>query len=195
MRLPHIALCSVLLSITIASPAWTRDKRPKPASQPPQDAITVVGHLASTGGPVTGFLFTEHYSSHYLYVEHESGKNVTLIDVTKANQPTVLADVPYPSDEGRSSELFVAVGTVALVMEGEPMKPGLRSQTVRIINFSTPEHPQVAREFMGVTAMSRDDHRGLIFIANPDGIWILHQELALDPEVEKAYSNYVLYSH
>jgi hypothetical protein len=43
--------------------------------------------------------------------------------------------------------------------------------------------------------MSRDDRRGLIFVANADGIWILQQHLALDPEVEKAYANYVLYSH
>ena len=31
--------------------------------------------------------------------------------------------------------------------------------------------------------------------ANSDGIWILQQHLAVDPEVEKAYEHYVLYSH
>jgi hypothetical protein len=51
----------------------------------------------------------------------------------------------------------------------------------------------VAREFAGVTAVSRDDRRGLIFVANPEGIWILQQHLAEDPEVEKAYANYVIY--
>jgi hypothetical protein len=35
--------------------------------------------------------------------------------------------------------------------------------------------------------MSRDDQRGLIFVANADGIWILHQELALDPEMLKEW--------
>jgi hypothetical protein len=63
------------------------------------------------------------------------------------------------------------------------------------MDFSDPRNPKVAREFTGVTAMSRDDRRGLIFVANADGIWILQQHLALDPEVEKAYANYVLYSH
>ena len=30
-------------------------------------------------------------------------------------------------------------------------------------------------------------------MANGDGIWILRQHLAEDPEVEKAYANYVMY--
>ena len=63
------------------------------------------------------------------------------------------------------------------------------------MDFSDPRNPKVAREFTGVTATSRDDRRGLIFIANGEGIWILQQHLAADPEVEKAYANYVLYSH
>ena len=63
------------------------------------------------------------------------------------------------------------------------------------MDFSDLLHPKVAREFAGVTAISRDQGRGLIFLANPEGIWILHQTFAEDPEVEKAYANYVLYSH
>ena len=63
------------------------------------------------------------------------------------------------------------------------------------MDFSDPGTPKVAREFTGVTAMSRDDRRGLIFVANAEGIWILRQRLAEDPEVEKAYAKYVLYSH
>ena len=59
------------------------------------------------------------------------------------------------------------------------------------MDFSDPKNPKVAREFTGVTAMSRDDRRGLIFIANAEGIWILQQHLAEDPEVEKAYAHYV----
>jgi hypothetical protein len=31
------------------------------------------------------------------------------------------------------------------------------------------------------------------FVANGEGIWILQQHLAEDPEVEKAYENYVRY--
>jgi hypothetical protein len=46
-----------------------------------------------------------------------------------------------------------------------------------------------------VTAIDRDDRRGLIFVANPEGVWILHQNRAEDPEVEKAYAHHVIYDH
>jgi len=36
---------------------------------------------------------------------------------------------------------------------------------------------------------SWDDRCGLIFVANPEGIWILHQSLAEDPEIGMAYAH------
>ena len=139
------------------------------------------------------FLATQHYSSYYLYAEREAGGNSTLIDVTKTSQPAVLADVAYAPASG-SGSLSVVVGTAALV-SSEPAvatSPGA-PQTLRIMDFSDPRNPKVAREFTGVTAMSRDDGRGLIYVANADGVWILQRHFAEDPEVQKAYEDYVIY--
>jgi hypothetical protein len=178
---------------TLAPAANAKNKKIKVTPPEPKDEIEVVGHIPSTGGPVRRFLSTQHYSSYYLYAERDAGKSVTLIDVTKTNQPSVLADVSYPSGSG-SDNLTVVAGTAAMVTsETATPTPVAPPQTVRIMDFSDPQNPKVAREFTGVTAMSRDDGRGLIFIANPDGIWILYRHLAEDPEVEKAYAHYVLY--
>jgi hypothetical protein len=179
----------------LAPAANAKDKKPKASPSLPKDEIEVVGHIPATDGPVRRFLTTQHYSSYYLYAEHDAGKSVTLIDVTKTNQPNVLADVSYPSGTG-SDSLTVVAGTAALVTS-EPVvpAPAAAQQTVRIMDFSDPRNPKVAREFTGVTAMNRDTARGLIFVANADGIWILQQHFALDPEVEKEYARYVLYSH
>ena len=172
-----------------------KDKKPKVAPKEPQDEIEVVGHIPLTNGPIRRFIATQHYSSTYLYAEHDAGKGVTLIDVTKVTKPTVLADVAYPSSGG-SGSLFAVAGTAVLVTEEQGAAPPLAApQTIRIMDFSDSQHPKVAREFAGVTAISRDQGRGLIFLANPEGIWILHQTFAEDPEVEKAYANYVRYSH
>lgn len=185
----YIAL--VLATVTILAPFGTaKNKRPK---EDPKDTIEVVGHIPLTNGPVKRFISTPHYSSYYLYAEHEDGK-VTLIDVTKTNNPAVLAaDVSYSTG---GSTLSVVTGTAALV-SSEPLASTAATapQTIRIMDFSDPKNPKVAREFTGVTAMSRENSRGLIFIANADGVWILQQHLATDPEVEKAYANYVLYYH
>ena len=191
-RLPIQAL---LLGLLALSSAGAKDKKNKPVAKDPQDQIEVIGHLPPTDGPIRRFVPTQHYSSYYLYAEHEQGK-LTLIDVTKATRPAVLGDVEYPSQGGGTGSLFAVTGTAAVVTEGQAPPTNLPApQTIRIMDFSDPQHPKVNREFAGVTAMSRDDSRGLIYIANAEGVWILQQRLAVDPEVEKAYEHHVIYDH
>ena len=180
--------------LTFSPSAQCKDKKKKAPPKDPQDAIEVVGHIPANGGAVTRFLSTQHYSSYYLYVEHEGSKSVTLIDVSKTAQPVVLADFPA-APNGGSGNLFAVAGTAALIAEQGGNTRSVNPQTIRIMDFSDPKQPKVAREFAGVTAVSRDDPRGLIFLANPEGIWILHQSFALDPEVEKEYARRVLYDH
>src|ERR1700734_1690973 len=194
-RLQSLSAIFPLCVFICSSTAVAGDKKPKVIPSAPKDVIEVGGHIPSTGGPVTRFLSTQHYSSYYLYVEHEGGTNVTLIDVTKTGQPAVLSDVAYsPSPSGGSESLLTVAGTAALV-NSDPAAPAPASvpQTLRIMDFSDPQHPKVSREFTGVTAIGRTDPRGLIYVANGDGIWILKQHLAEDPAVEKEYTNYILY--
>lgn len=174
-----------MLAASLA-PLSAKDKK----KADPKDAIQVVGHIPLTGGPVKRFFTTQHYSNSYLYAEHETGGNVTLIDVSKASKPRLLADVAYGDSAGG---LSIVSGTAALVTSDTSTAAPAPPQSVKIMDFSDPAHPKVAREFTGVTAMSRDDRRGLIFLANADGIWILEQHLAEDPAVEKAYAYQVVY--
>lgn len=196
MRTSFLSTVAFIAAATLAlsSIVQAKDKKKKPLPKDPQDAIEVVGHIPTSGGPVIRFSSTQHYSSYYLYAEHEGGKDVTLIDVSKTAQPVVLADMPA-TPGGASASLVVVTGTAALTTEQTATAPVAPPQTIRIMDFSDPKQPKVAREFAGVTAMSRDDSRGLIFLANPDGIWILHQNFAEDPEVEKEYARRILYDH
>jgi len=183
---------TVLLAGLILAPgASAKDKKSKASN--PKDEIEVVGHIPLTGGPVKRFVSTQHYSSYYLYAEHENGGNLTLIDITKTNEPVVLAEVAS-GPNGASSNLTAVAGTAALV-SSEPTAATVPQspQTIRIMDLSDAQNPKVAREFTGVTAMSKDGGRGLIFVANADGLWILKQHFAEDPEVQKAYEDYVIY--
>ena len=180
-------LCLTVISLS------AKDKKPKKPTAAAQDTIEVVAHLPPQSGPVRRFLTTEHFSSHYLYIEHDAGEGVTLIDVTRPNQPAILGQVAYPTAPGPDSLVLVS-GTAALVTSGPAAQPAA-PQTIRILDFSDPQHPKVAREFSGVTAINRDDRRGLIYLANAEGIWILHQNRAEDPDVEKAYAHHVIYDH
>ena len=181
----------VFLLLTGAVSSYGKDKHPKKQDDSSQDQITVVAQIPSTGGPVTRFIPTQHYGHSYVYAEHESGKTLTLIDVTNPAQPMVLADVAYPNNPS-SSSLLTATGTAALVTDTPvvDVKPA-QAQIIRIMNLADPLHPTVTQEFRGVTATSRDAQPGLILLANADGIWILQQHFALDPAVEKSYAYFV----
>jgi hypothetical protein len=181
-----------IICLALVIPLCAKDKKPKRV-QPAQDAIEVVAHIPLTAGPVRRFLVTDHYSSHYLYAEHDAGSSVTLIDISKPGQPAVLAEVAYPV-AGSKDNLVVVSGTSALSTTSAAPQPGA-PQTIRILDFSDPLHPKIAREFAGVTAIDRDDRRGLIFLANAEGVWLLHQSRADDPEIEKAYAHHVVYDH
>lgn len=186
MRIHH--LCSIIL-LAVALPAL--DAKDKKSKSDPHDAIEVVAHLPASGGPVRRFMTTQHYSSQYLYVEHDAGRTVTLIDITNASDPRVLGELSYPTTGGAES-LIAVTGTAALVTSQQTSAPA-PPQSLRIMDLSDPKQPKVAREFTGVTAITRDDGRRLIFLANIDGIWVLHQTVAQDPEIEKAYDYYIRY--
>lgn len=193
MRIPLFSITVVSMGLVAVSPGLQGKDKKQPSGDP-QDVIEVVGHIPPASGSVTRFLPTQHYSSYYLYVEHEGAKDVTLLDVSKTSQPLVLASIPS-SPNGSSASLFAVAGTAAITTEQTANTQATVPQTIRIMNFSDPKQPKVAREFTGVTALSRDDRRGLIFLANPEGIWILHQRLAEDPELEREYERRILYDH
>jgi len=181
-RTPFLAACLALLSWN----AYGKDKHPKTADAAPQDQIEVMAHLPLSGGSVTGFLETQHYRRSYLYAQHESGKTVSLIDITSAAQPVLLSEIA-------SGSLVAVAGNAALVSsQTSSSQPSMLPQTFRIMSFADPLHPVVKQQFEHVTALARDEKRGLIFLANDAGVWILQQKLAQDPEAEKEWEHMML---
>ncbi len=192
MRSLRFTFFSAALMFGLAATAPAITAKSKTAGPKAKDEIVVVAHIPLSSGPVTRFFTTQHLSSSYLYAAHASGGGAALIDITKAGSPALLADAAGISVPG---SLAVVAGTSALVASAPEVPAASVPETIRVIDMSDPHQPKVAREFTGVTAMNRDDRRGLIFLANPEGVWILQQHLAVDPQVEKDYANYVLYSH
>ncbi|MGC2660975.1 MAG: hypothetical protein WA324_23725 [Bryobacteraceae bacterium] len=190
MLLTSIRVQALLLSLGILTVSISaKDKRPKPA---PQDQIQIIAHIPAAGDNIVGFLTTRHYEQNYLYAEHQSGNGLTLIDITDLKNPTIVAQMSEPV--AGVDNLVAAAGNVALVATANQQAQAA-AQTFRILSFADPGHPAVEREFKGVTATARDDKRGLIFLANSDGIWILQQQFAMDPNLEKQWEHDVLGAH
>src|ERR1700677_2656514 len=104
----HIAIAAIFAALIPAASA--KDKKTK---EPPKDEIEVVGHVPLTDGPVRRLLLTEHYSRSYLYAERDAGRSVTLIDVTRAAQPSVVSDLANAG--GDSGNLTMVPAPAALV--------------------------------------------------------------------------------
>ena len=157
---------------------------------PPQDQIVVVAHLPLNGSAVTRFVFTQHYRRNYVYAESAHGKTLTMIDVTDASKPSLLTDVASAPAGG---DVVMAAGTAALISTSDSAPSiSAQPQTFRIISFADPAHPVVSQEFPNVSAMARDEKRSLIFLANEQGLWILHDKPAMDPEFEKEWEHMML---
>lgn len=190
-RYKHFLLVILLGSVIPAATVSAKPKNKHPKQGPPQDQIQVVAHLPLTG-KVNCFLTTKHYSRDYLYVEYEAGQTVALIDTTSPEHPAILANVA--SGGGTNSDALLTVtGNAALVMDGPaPAQAFTPDRTIRVMSFADPAHPTVQHEFQNVSAMARDDSRGLIFLANTEGLWILQQHFAMDPAVEAQWEHDVL---
>jgi hypothetical protein len=189
MRNSGCQLLTILAVAALSGNGLTaKDKHPKSAPAKPQDQIQVEAHITVSGGPVTRFVATRHYDRSYVYAERETGKPVTLIDLSNPSQPHVLSDASLPAP---SSSLLAVAGTAALTGDA-PATAMPQPQTIRLMDFSDPINPKVTRQFDGVTAVENIGG-GVILLANAEGIWVLSQRFAEDPSVQERYARQVIY--
>jgi hypothetical protein len=158
----------ILLIVFASSSGWA--KKP-PKKRAAKDRIQVVAKLPITGGPVTRLITTIHEGEHYIYAEHASQRVISLIDVTEIQHPGLVSTINLPG--AGNSLILAATGDAALVSEEIP--GNLLNDTHAVSTF--------------------DDSRGLIFLANADGLWILHRAAAPDPKVEEFFEHEILGNH
>jgi len=132
-----------------------------------------------------------HWRRNYLYLGHDSESPVTILDVTDPTAPKAVGTLDLPMQEANGNVSTVVGNAVLVASSTSPPAP----ETVTILNFADSEHPKVARQFSGVTSMLEDSSRGLIYLANAEGLWVLRPVPATDTELEKEYEEYILYSH
>jgi hypothetical protein len=146
----------------------------------------VIAHLPLSGSPPTQMFLQQEGRKKYLYLQQAGPQGFTVVDVSKPKHPKVLDRVPQQSITMLSSGLAItqkpATATSpdkASALNGEGSRGGGRApEQVRVLDVSDPAHPKTVQTFDGVTSILPDDARGLIYVANGDGIWILsHQKI------------------
>jgi hypothetical protein len=164
----------------------------KPAESPRPDAIEVVGHVALDGKLQQNLLVSEHWRRQYLYAQSQDGKETTVIDVTSVSSPKVVRKI---ATRVPGQQLGGVVGTAALEIATEGTPNAKPARTVSITSLTDSDQPKVVRQFTNVTDVLRDSQRGLIYLVNDQGLYILQEQPAVDQQLEDEYGAYVLNNH
>jgi hypothetical protein len=110
---------------------------------------------------------------------------VSVIDVTDPSAPKLAREL------AASGHLHAVVGSVALTTSTQ--LPG-GPETVTITSFADPAHPKMLRQFLHVTGLVRDGSRGLIYLANDEGLFILRESPTTDIDLQRQYEHDVIYN-
>jgi len=193
MKRDEILLCNLILAVAAmvisCAPLAAAGKKAAQALRP--DMIEVIAHLPLGGTPQRNLLISEHWRRQYLYMRSFDGHVSTVIDVTTASSPKLIQRVAA-REPGR--QLGDVVGTAVLEIEVAPGEAAKPARTVSITSFANLEQPRVIQQFTKVTDLVRDRQRGLIYLINDQGLYILQERPAVDQELEDEYGAYVLYN-
>ncbi|HXX16428.1 MAG TPA: hypothetical protein VEJ47_16125 [Candidatus Eremiobacteraceae bacterium] len=169
----YACLASVtILSIPFVPAAFANNDKPT------EVPAKVIAHVPLLEAPGAEMLLQKSGDKQYLYVQKASKQGFMIVDVTKDQQPTLLKTSAATND-ATSGKLEMAGSDVAIAeVPDKAAKGTIRStdnptETVKILDLSDPAHPKVLQTFKGVTSILQEPGRGLIYLANNDGLWIL----------------------
>ena len=183
-RTRHVARLILALSalfLTIRSDASSGDFYPSYTN------VKVIAHFALSGASPQQMFLQQDDRKQHLYLQ-PSGQGFTVVDVTKPTKPKMVSHVPQEKLTMLSSGLAIAEKSDNPAAAGASRATGSTegtrgggsvSQSVRVLDVSDPAHPRTIQTFSGVTSVLADDARGLIYVANGEGIWILSHQRVL----------------
>lgn len=178
---------SAILSAALVASTPVMANNTKPTEVPAK----VLAHLALQEAPGSEMLLLPKGDKQYLYVQKASKQGFTVIDVSKPAMPS-LVNRSGSSTDAAAGKLELAGPDVGLAEIPDRNSKGvIRSaenptETVKILDLSDPAHPKVLQTFTGVTSTLQDPGRGLIYLANNEGLWILsHAKPGFTPAKKK----------
>lgn len=161
-------------------------------TKPTEVPAKVIAHLPLQDPAGSEMLLQTKGEKHYLYVQKASRQGFTVVDVSKPAVPAVVGRSGPSSNDATAGRLEIVSPDVGLAEVPDKTSKGvIRSsenptETVKVLDLSDPAHPKVLQTFTGVTSILQDPGRGLIYLANNDGLWILtHPKQGLTPAKKK----------
>ena len=145
-----------------------------------------MGHLAIQGGAIADIRTSEHWKRNYVELQDPLHRTLTIVDVTNPGKPRFDNQFKVPEALDHA-DLEALVGSTALLTDQSSQSTAtVTPRSVSIVSFADPANPRVVQQFANVTAIRADPQRGLIYLVNSDGLWVLQQHPASNLEVERA---------
>ncbi len=137
--------------------------------------LGVIAHVQLDGGSATHMVLMEKNGKEYLYLGLASSSGVCVFDVTTPAAPRKLERF---AEGGRAQAAdFQLIGDTLAVSSrsGETTisSPDAAPRSVTILNMTDPTNPQPIQTFAGVTSVVADNARGLIYLSNDEGLWVV----------------------
>jgi hypothetical protein len=164
------AIAIVAIGIAAAGPAVNATPNSNKTSDKPAN---VVAHVQLSGGPVTRMLLVKKNGNEYLVLGLDSSTNVAILDVSEPGNPRTI-NTAARAGGVPSVEVEVVADTLAFFGTSDAPASG--------------SNPKEIRSLSGVTASMIDKARGLIYVTNGDGLWIVKTKQQV--ELDAALDNY-----
>src|SRR5580704_13021866 len=137
--------------------------------------LGVIAHLQLDGGTATRMFLLEKNGKDYLYVGGGSASGVCILDVTKPASPRKIEK--FAGTGSAQAADFQLVGDTLAVTsrsgEASANPSDVTGRSVTILNTTDPANPQPIQTFSGVTSVVTDNARGLIYLSNGEGLWVV----------------------
>ena len=136
--------------------------------------LGVIAHLQLDGGTATRMLLVQKDGKQYLYVGLSSSSGVCIFDVTKPADPRKVEK--FAGAGGAQADFQLVGDTLAVTSragEAAASSSNVPPRSVTILNMSDPANPQQIQTFADVTSVVADDARGLIYLSNGEGLWVV----------------------
>ena len=163
----NFQLLSVLASLLLITPAWSKDHGAK-AAQGPVHVIAQM-HLPGNASDMT---LHQNGGKSYLYMQLGSTPGVLVVDVTNPEKLKTVSTIPTQAPEVGMS----ISGNLALVGVSQQRGASPSQANLTLWDISTPGKPRLVQQFSGVARILADD-RGFIYVLNSAGLSVL-----VDPE-------------
>jgi hypothetical protein len=162
-----------------------------PGQKPTDVPATVIAHLPLPLATGSQMLLQKENSKQYLYVQQAAKQGFMIVDVSKPEKPALLKRTAE-SNQATQGNLQIVSPDVAIAVAPEKTSATVTSsnhptETVRMLDMSDPRNPKTLETFNNVTSLLPDSHRGLIFLTNNEGLWVLRyvRPALLEPAKQK----------